>query len=63
MVPRLNKCRSTISLSKTHEMWHNHTFSQRNKATKTAGGMWREGEGAEKNGKKDGGISNVGASS
>ena len=28
-------------------MWHDHTFSQRNKATKTAGEV--EGEGLEKN--------------
>ena len=35
-------------------MLHNHTFSERNTATKTAGGMWREGEEAEKNLKKMG---------
>ena len=41
--PRLAMRRSIISLSKiTHQMWHNHSISQRNKATKRAG---REGLG------------------
>ena len=36
--PRLAMRRSIISLSKiTHQMWHNHSISQRNKATKRAG--------------------------
>ena len=39
-VPRLNKFKSIILfLSKiTHEMWHDHTFSQSNKTTRRAGG-------------------------
>ena len=32
-------CSSKISLSKiTHQMWHNHPFSQRNKTTERAVG-------------------------
>ena len=38
-VPRLDMCRSTISLSKiVHQMWHDHPFSQRNKTTERAVG-------------------------
>ena len=38
-VPRLNIYKSIISLSKiTHQMWHGHPFSQRNKTSKIAGG-------------------------
>ena len=40
MVPRLDMCRSTISLCKiTHQKWCDHPFSQRNKTTKRAVGM------------------------
>ena len=36
-VPRLNICRSIISLGKIkHQKWRNHLFSQRNKITKRA---------------------------
>ena len=39
-VPRLNMCRSIISLSKTtHQMWHCQSFSKRNKATKRLVGV------------------------
>ena len=40
MVPRLDMCRSIISLSRiTHQMGHYHPFNQHNKAAKTAVGM------------------------
>ena len=36
-VPRLNKCRYIILLSKiAYQMWHDHLFSQRKKATERA---------------------------
>ena len=36
-VPRLDVCRSIISLSKiVYQMWHDHSFSQRNKTTERA---------------------------
>ena len=36
-VPRLSMCRSIISLRKiTNQMWRDHPFSQKNKATKRA---------------------------
>ena len=52
------KCRSIISLSKiAHQMWHDHPFSQRNKATKKqwqrrleargGGGQYLKKEGRE----------------
>ena len=48
LVPRLDIYRSIISLSeKTHQMWHNHLFSQRNKTSKIAvggGEGWRQQE-------------------
>ena len=38
-VPRLDMCRSIISLSKTaYQMGHNHPFSQRSKITERAVG-------------------------
>ena len=47
-VPRLDMCRSIISLSNiTHQMWHFHPFNhQRNKTTERAvgGGNWRKEE-------------------
>ena len=34
-ISRLSKCTSVISLSKiTHQMWYDHTFTERSKATK-----------------------------
>ena len=46
-VPRLDMCRSIISLSKiTHQMWCNHPSSQRNKAKKSSGvRVWKRGRG------------------
>ena len=48
-VPRLDMCRSIMSLSNiAHQMWHNHPFSQRNKTTERAVGLgvWmRQGKG------------------
>lgn len=39
VLTRLNKFRSIISVSKiTHWMWHDDTFSKRNKVAKKAGG-------------------------
>ena len=56
-LPRLNKCRTIISSSKiTHSVWHNHTLSQGNKATKTVWGggvvldMKKRGEGRQYSG-------------
>ena len=47
-VPRLSMCRSIISLRKiTNQMWRDHPFSQKNKATKRA--VRRGGEGAVRN--------------
>ena len=49
MVPRLDMCRSIISLNRiTHQMWRDHKFSQRNKATKRAVG-WRLRRGVGQN--------------
>ena len=46
MVSRLDKHSCIKSLSKTtHQMWCDHPFSQRNKATKKAGGKVIGGEG------------------
>ena len=39
-VPRLDMCRSAISLSKTtRQIWHHYPFSKRNLATKKAVGV------------------------
>ena len=60
-------CRSITSLSKiTHQMWHNHLFSQRNKATKKASSGSRSfGECGQnlKIGVGGGGGGNIGGSS
>ena len=52
-VPRLDMCRSIISLNKIAlQMWHNHLFSQRNKTAERAVGLGvggdREGRGLDK---------------
>ena len=43
-VPRLDIYRSIISLSEiAHPMWHGHSFSQRDKKSKIAGGEgWKQ---------------------
>lgn len=47
-VPRVDMCRSIISLSKiTYNMWCDHPFSQRNKTTKRAVKVEVGGEGRE----------------
>ena len=53
-VPRLDMCRSIISLSKTaYQMGHNHPFSQRSKITERAvGGV--DVRGNKKGGEGDG---------
>ena len=59
-VPRLDMCRSILSLSKiAHQMWRDHPFSQRNKTTVEVGvGGDREvGEGGGQNLQKGGGSS------
>ena len=61
-VPRLDMCRS-ISLSKrTHQMWHDHPFSQRNKSTEGTVGV-RFGGDREKGGGGEGGKLEKGGSS
>ena len=58
MARHLQIHKSMILLSKiTHEMWCNHAFHQRKKATKRAGG-WKVGGGWRKFEK--GGVGNVG---
>ena len=40
-IPRLNRRRSIILWSKiTHQMWHDYTFSYKNKATSSGVGGW-----------------------
>ena len=47
-ISSLNMCRLVISLSKiTHQMWHDHPFSQRSKAIKRASGLEDGGEGRQ----------------
>ena len=58
-VPRLDIYRSIISLSEiTHQMWHGHPFSQRNKTSKIAGGEgWKQQvEGLDKVGRQYRGV-------
>ena len=44
-VARLDMCRSILSLSKIlHEMWSDHPFSQRNRATERTVGIWVGGD-------------------
>ena len=44
-MPRLNTCRSILSLSKiAHQMWHDHPISQRNRTTERTVGVGAEFE-------------------
>ena len=44
-VRRVDMCRSVISLSKiTHQMWHDHPFTQGNKKSSGGGGWRRNGK-------------------
>ena len=60
--PRLDMCRSIISLSKvTHQMWHNHLpFSQRKSSG--GGGQRQQGKGGWIKFEKRG-VGNIGGSS
>ena len=65
-VPRLNKCRYIISLSKiAYQMWYDHLFSQRNKATERAVKVGAGGYREERSWAKfeKGGVGNIGWSS